>query len=162
MTFTAIYRDPQIKFATTEEDWKTCDAIRVKVFVDEVGVDKSYIVDSRDPIATVWLVTCERISDGLRVPVGTIRLLPIEGNDDAVEITRLAVLPEARGLKLGQKLVQALENEAKLQGKTSIMLESGNGSHPFYQSMGYVIEEKDKESFIKNGISHYRLWKRNL
>ncbi|KAI8137846.1 acyl-CoA N-acyltransferase [Fennellomyces sp. T-0311] len=163
MTNTVIYRNPQITLSLTEEDRKKCSQVRVKVFVDELGYPPTLeTLDTKDAIGTLWLATCEAIADGSTVPVGTIRLLRYQHDDNVGVLTRLAVLSNARGLRLGQKLVTALEQGAKSQGMTAIMIEAVQEKRGFYESLGYIVEENDMETYIKDGTPHFKLWKRNL
>ncbi len=57
-----------------------------------------------------------------------------------VEIKRMYVLPEVRGLKIASKILSELENWAKEEGFTSTILETGKrmpDAIAFYKNRGY-------------------------
>ena len=49
----------------------------------------------------------------------------VEAGDGTAEIKRMFVDPEARGLRIGQKLLEALEVHAGARGLTAVRLETG-------------------------------------
>jgi putative acetyltransferase len=65
----------------------------------------------------------------------------VEAGDGTAEIKRMFVDPEARGLKLGRRLMEALEALGREKGLTAIRLETGI-SQPealgLYRAFGYV------------------------
>lgn len=65
----------------------------------------------------------------------------VEAGDGTAEIKRMFVDPEARGLKLGRRLMDELEGLAREKGLTIIRLETGI-SQPealgLYRAFGYV------------------------
>ena len=99
-------------------------------------------------------------NDITTIPVGTIRMLPYGGDDTVGVLSRLAVVSEARGMKLGQKLVQAFEQGARDAGKKAIMIQGVAEKRSFYEALGYIVEID--ETYIKDGSPHYKFWKRNL
>jgi GNAT superfamily N-acetyltransferase len=57
------------------------------------------------------------------------------------ELKRMYVAPEARGLGLGRRILEALEGEARRLGYVGIVLETGERQHEslgLYASAGYV------------------------
>lgn len=65
----------------------------------------------------------------------------VEAGDGTAEIKRMFVDPEARGLKVGKRLMAALEAKAETLGLTAIRLETGiyqPEAIGLYSSSGYV------------------------
>lgn len=92
------------------------------------------------------LITAETLEDDC---VGCIALRRF---DDAIcEVKRLYVLPEMRGHHLGERLVAALIEEAKLLGYRTIMLDVGDYQKPamaLYAKCGFKpIEPKQHISY---------------
>ncbi|MBQ9375108.1 MAG: GNAT family N-acetyltransferase [Ruminococcus sp.] len=101
--------------------------IRKKVFVEEQGFVNEF--DDIDADAYHVLIT----SDDNAVATG--RLF---SDETGWHIGRVAVLPEYRGLKLGEKVIISLEDYAKKQGVTAITLSSQVQASGFYEKLGYV------------------------
>ncbi|KAI7853866.1 acyl-CoA N-acyltransferase [Circinella umbellata] len=166
MTNSASYQNPKIIRATTLEDKQKCIEIRIQVFIKELEYPPEVeSLDTLDPVATLWLATCEKAGEGddnetTTIPVGTIRMLPYDDDDTICVLSRLAVISEVRGMKLGQKLVEAFEQGAKDAGKKAIMVHGVAEKRGFYESLGYTVETDG--AYIKDGSPHYQLWKRNL
>lgn len=65
----------------------------------------------------------------------------VEADDGTAEIKRMFVDPEARGLKVGRLLLQALEKRAESRGVVAIQLETGIHQPEaigLYKTAGYV------------------------
>ena len=58
-----------------------------------------------------------------KIVVGTVALMPT-GEDGILELTKMAVLPEVRGHKIGQKLLQYCIDFGKLQQLKALLLYS--------------------------------------
>jgi GNAT superfamily N-acetyltransferase len=85
-------------------------------------------------------------ADGAAVAMGGLR----PHLDGAVEIKRMFVLPEARGLGFARRVLSALEDRARGLGATRVVLETGQRQPEairLYESSGY--ERID-------GFGHYR------
>ncbi|KAI9244840.1 acyl-CoA N-acyltransferase [Phascolomyces articulosus] len=165
MTNTPSYQNPKVILATTPEEKKKCADVRVKVFVEELGYPPELeSLDTMDAIATLWLATCEKVdiknNTITTIPVGTIRMLPYDEDDTVGVLSRLAVVSETRGMRLGQKLVEAFEDGVKDAGKKAIMVQGVAEKRSFYEALGYTVEMD--ETYIKDGSPHYKFWKRNL
>ncbi len=63
--------------------------------------------------------------DGRAVGCGAVRRLLEPGLDDAAEVKRMYVVPEARGRGVGGFVLAALEREARSLGVTRVLLERG-------------------------------------
>ncbi|KAI9496412.1 acyl-CoA N-acyltransferase [Zychaea mexicana] len=152
-------QNPQVYLATTPDDRKKCADVRVQVFVNELGcAPELESTDTLDTtVATLWIAACEHVdSDGTvkTIPVGTIRMLPYEEDDTVGVLSRLAALTKARGMRVGQKLVAALEDGAKNQGKKAIMIQGVADKRGFCEALGYIVEVD--EIYIKDGLPHYK------
>ncbi|KAI9322750.1 acyl-CoA N-acyltransferase [Dichotomocladium elegans] len=153
------YQNPELTIITTEKDFEKVLQIRIKVFVDEQGYPLITETDEyHDPESTHWLLTAER--NGERVPIGTIRMYPYIGK--TVKLSRLALLPEARGLGYGQLLVRSLCSEAHARGLEGIAADSQVEKRAFYEKLGFVVEEGDEEPYDWDGAPHIKMWKRSL
>jgi len=73
------------------------------------------------------------------------------------QIRYMAVEKEYEGNGIGRMLVNALEQEAKNQNISTVMLDAREPAVGFYQKLGYSIEKKSYLLF--NEIQHYRMIK---
>jgi predicted GNAT family N-acyltransferase len=119
-------------------------AIRLAVFVEEQGVSRALEIDGRDGEARHLLA----LQDA--VPVGTLRLR--RGEDGRVaKIERVAVLPAARGAKVGQALVAAALSLARAADAETAMLHAQTTVQEFYARLGFVAFGPE---FIEDSIPH--------
>lgn len=102
--------------------------IREKVFVEEQGFHDEF--DELDETAFHLIIYC----DGKMAATG--RLLINDGK--AFKIGRVAVLKEYRDLKLGYKIMEYLEERAREEGATSIVLSAQCPVQGFYEKNGYT------------------------
>jgi predicted GNAT family N-acyltransferase len=91
-----------------------------------------------------------------RLPLGTIRLYRLP-NTSIGKLGRLAVDLSARGLGLGRKLVETMEEDAKQSGITFIDVHSQVDKRTFYEKLGYHVV--DDEVFVEDGIDHIKMGK---
>lgn len=79
-----------------------------------------------------------------------------EYDKESVELKRMFVLPEARGLGLAQLVIKELEAEAKNQGFKVLILETlykQNEAINFYQKTGfYIIENYEPYVGLANSV----------
>jgi predicted GNAT family N-acyltransferase len=118
--------------------------IRVAVFVEEQGVSLAQEIDGRDEAARHFL----GLHEG--EPVGTLRLRWVEDGRIA-KIERVAVLPQARGAKIGQALVEAALAAARTAGAETARLHAQTAVQGFYARLGFVASGP---VFIEDGIPH--------
>ncbi len=124
-------------------DIGTCQRLRRIVFIEEQGVSEADEVDGLDDAAIHLLAMRDD------VPVGTARLL-LKGSTG--KIGRVCVLPEARGLGLGARLIEAALDELRRQpGISGAYLGSQSHATGFYEKLGFVVEG---EEFMDAGIPH--------
>jgi ElaA protein len=119
-------------------------AIRIAVFVEEQGVSRAQEIDGRDDAARHLLA----LQDG--EPVGTLRLRWVDAGRVA-KIERVAVLPRARGAKIGRALVEAALAAARAAGAEAAMLHAQTGAQRFYARLGFVASGPE---FVEDGILH--------
>ncbi|MER6254264.1 GNAT family N-acetyltransferase [Streptomyces sp. NPDC001584] len=142
----------EVRVAASEEDLKSCFAVRSEVFVVEQSVPESIEYDAYDADAVHVLAVG---ADG--VPLGTGRLLhgPAalgKTGDPAVgSLGRLAVAKSARGLGVGVALVRAIEAEAARRGLSAVDLGAQTHALGFYERLGYVAYGPE---FQDAGIPH--------
>ncbi|MFD5416254.1 GNAT family N-acetyltransferase [Streptomyces nojiriensis] len=142
----------EVRVAASEEDLKSCFAVRSEVFVVEQSVPESIEYDAYDADAVHVLAV-----DADGVPLGTGRLLHGlaalgKTGDPAVgSLGRLAVAKSARGLGVGVALVRAIEAEAARRGLTAVDLGAQTHALGFYERLGYVAYGPE---FQDAGIPH--------
>lgn len=91
-----------------------------------------------------------------RQALGTVRLYQVP-NSSIGKLGRLAVDLSARGLGLGRKLVEALEQHAKAKGMTSIEAHAQVVKRAFYENLGYHVI--DETVFIEDCVEHMKMGK---
>jgi ElaA protein len=119
-------------------------AIRLAVFVGEQGVSLAQEIDGHDDAARHLLA----LRDG--EPVGTLRLRWLDPGRVA-KIERVAVLPRARGAKIGRALVEAALATARTGGAETALLHAQTAVQGFYARLGFVAFGPD---FVEDGIMH--------
>lgn len=143
----------EIRSATGAADREACFAVRRRVFVVEQHVPEELEFDSLDATATHVLAVRD---DGL--PLGTSRLLygpgaaDRTGGDPTVgSLGRLAVVGEARGLRIGVALVRAVQDVARERGLLTVELHAQTRALGFYERLGY---EAYGAEYVSVGIPH--------
>ncbi|GLZ88907.1 acetyltransferase [Metapseudomonas resinovorans] len=124
-------------------DWQKDNAdlrrIREAVFIAEQSVAPELEWDTEDADA-VHFLAFER-----DYAIGTARLLP-DGH-----IGRVSVLKDWRGLKVGDRLLQAAIAEAERRGLKRQMLSAQVHATAFYERHGFRIVSSE---FLEAGIPH--------
>ena len=136
--------DLEIVEVRSRERLEQAFAIRRAVFVQEQGVGETLEIDGRDHAAQHLLA----LQQGH--PVGTLRLRWVEDGRVA-KIERVAVLPRARGAKVGQVLVEAALALARTAGAEAALLHAQTIVQGFYARLGFVAFGPE---FIEDGIPH--------
>lgn len=124
-------------------DWATlgpvASEIRRIVFIEEQAVPREEEWDGRDGDCIHFLAWQDKRA------IGTARLLP-DGH-----IGRVAVLRDARGLGVGQQLMQAAIEVARQQGHAHVELAAQTHALAFYASLGF---EAFGDEFLDAEIPH--------
>lgn len=124
--------------------------LRHRVFCVEQGVPKHEEIDGRDGDA-VHLVAV-RSEDGC--VLGTCRLLFV---DRTVQLSRLAVEPDARRRGIATALLREADREAKAARAKRIVLHAQTYARELYAADGY---EPRGRNFVEAGIEHVAMEKR--
>jgi predicted GNAT family N-acyltransferase len=122
--------------------------LRVRVFVDEQGVDASEELDDLDREATQIVALDE---SGV---IATCRLREVEPG--VWKLERMAVDSRFRRLGVGARLLSGAEREARTSGAREMVLNAQLPAEPFYASHGYAAEG---ERFMEAGIEHIAMRK---
>ena len=124
-------------------------AIRLRVFVEEQGVPLGEEIDDHDrtDAGAVHVIAFEG-----GAPVGTGRFYPL--GDGAVQIGRMAVVPEARNRGVGTALLRALIDEARRQGHATGHLLAQLTAIPLYERAGFRVSDAAAVPVLDGGILH--------
>ncbi|HIW33870.1 MAG TPA: GNAT family N-acetyltransferase [Candidatus Paenibacillus intestinavium] len=125
-------------------------AIRIKVFVDEQGVDVEIERDHYDEISAQC--THVLVMHG-GTPVGTGR---ISGKDGIGKIQRVCALQQVRGTGVGSCVMEALETIAREKQFSSVKLGAQVHAQPFYEKLGYSVIS---DVFLEENIPHVTMQK---
>ncbi|MCY1436285.1 putative N-acetyltransferase YjcF [compost metagenome] len=129
----------QVRVADWQKDNSEIRRIRETVFIAEQSVPPELEWDADDLNAVHFLAY-----EG-DFPIGTARLLP-DG-----QIGRVSVLKDWRGLKVGDKLMQAVISEAEQRDLKQQMLSAQVQATAFYERLGFKVQS---EEFLEAGIPH--------
>lgn len=132
--------------AYSSPEFAACFNIRLTVFVDEQGVALEEEQDEYDPLGLHFLAE----SGGQ--PLGTLRVL-VKDPGRIVKITRVAVLKEVRGRKIGAALMRAAEAAVPAN---RYILDAQVQALKFYESLGYEVFGAP---FMEAGILHSHMEK---
>lgn len=133
-------------FTGTEPGLKEALAIRMRVFVEEQGVDPALEIDDYDGVA--WHVVARRDGEA----VGTARLVMLD--QQRAKIGRVAVVPEHRGQGIASQLVRLLMDYAKREGRTEALLDAQLPVIPLYEKLGFTAVG---EVFLDADLLHRRM-----
>jgi predicted GNAT family N-acyltransferase len=131
-------------------------AIREVVFIEEQHVPEGIERDAEDAKAYHVLA----FQGGHAIGTGRLVMLPQppEGQTGTwAQIGRMAVLQAHRKAKVGSKLLESLEAEARKRGVSGIMLHAQLFALEFYKKHGYVPVGS---VFMEAGIEHLEMHKK--
>ena len=129
----------RVRVADWQKDNAELRRIREAVFINEQHVPPELEWDSDDSSAVHFLAFEGDFA------IGTARLLA-DG-----QIGRVSVLKDWRGLKVGDKLMEAVIGEAVKRGQTRQFLSAQVYAAPFYERLGFKIVS---DEFLEVGIPH--------
>ena len=121
-------------------------AVRLAVFVAEQGIDEADEWDD-DDAAAVHVV----LSNLAGLPLATGRLIHAQQPPGQAKIGRMAVLRSTRGIGLGDQVLLALIEQARLRGIRDLSLHAQVGAQAFYARHGF---QPVGEVFDEVGIPH--------
>jgi predicted GNAT family N-acyltransferase len=122
--------------------------LRVRVFVDEQGVDPEEETDDLDR-ESVQIVGVDDTD-----VIATCRLRDLGGGEWKLE--RMAVDQRVRRNGVGGRLLAGAEREARERGATEMLLNAQRRAESFYAAHGYVAEG---DTFLEAEIEHVRMRK---
>lgn len=131
------------KKVETEKEYKDAINIRRKVFVEEQDVPLHLELDEHDAEAVHFVVYDED------TPFGAGRIRVIEPGIGKVE--RVCILPDYRGQKLGNLIMQCMEDYSVSAGITKLKLNAQSQAITFYEKRNYTINSPE---FLEAGIPH--------
>ncbi|CAG8107163.1 unnamed protein product [Penicillium salamii] len=143
--------------------------IRLQVFVHEQNCSAATEIDTDDSRSWHWVLYSGTTA------VGTIRLVPPhqqkgegEAHEPCIKLTRVAIMPEYRGLGLGRRLVETALGWAVGIGR-EILVENGwrglvlvhaqVGVEGMYGRLGFVVDE-GLGRWDEEGIEHCGMFRR--
>lgn len=128
-----------MRAGTWQELAHSAKAIREIVFIQEQHISTEDEWDDLDAICTHFVVYVQDQA------IATARLLPNHS------IGRVAVLTTHRGLKIGQKLMQAVIAYGKQEQRPFLKLSSQVHAIGFYQALGFIVQGQE---YLDCGIPH--------
>ncbi|HHE40215.1 MAG TPA: GNAT family N-acetyltransferase [Candidatus Cloacimonetes bacterium] len=138
----------KIIIPVTEEDFKRYYFLRWKIlrkpWNQPIGSERNELDDS-----SYHVMVCEKD----RVPIGVGRLH--FNNPNEAQIRFMAVENDHQGKGIGTCIMNALEKYAQEKSAHHIILYARENAVPFYQKIGYEIEEKSYLLF--GNIQHYKM-----
>ncbi len=136
-----------IRLVETEEDMEAAVGIRFRVFVDEQSVPAEIELDEYDAVATHAIA----IEGGEAIATGRMYF-----EDGGAHIGRMAVEQTHRRRGVGGLVLRFLEDEARSQGATEVVLHAQDYVKAFYAAHGYT---EHGDTFMEAGILHVEMRK---
>jgi len=137
-----------IQRATLPQDLPKIHKIRYLVFQIEQGVDPTLEFDGHDEQSEHLLVYLDQKA------IGTARIRFL--TEQTVKLERFAILPEARGLGIGRKLMDYILEWLPQQQITTVWMNAQVPVKEFYEKFGF---EPEGNVFEEAGIPHIRMKK---
>ena len=127
----------EILRATTTAGRAGAYYVRIQAMARKHQIPLEVEFDEHDTPDTKYIVAVDNY-----LPIATCRLYAID--EAKVMLGRIVVLPEYRHQGIGTQVVIEAETWAKESGFTTAIVESRDNKIPFYESMGYVADMKQK------------------
>ena len=138
-----------IKVAELPAELPQVFKIRYKVFQIEQGVDPSLEFDDKEDQSEHLLAYL----GGKAIGTARIRLLDAQ----TAKVERVAVLPEARGLGIGKKLMEAALERLQGTPVSEVQVHAQVQVRDFYQKLGFEVQG---DVFEEAEILHVKMRKR--
>ncbi|HLO89417.1 MAG TPA: GNAT family N-acetyltransferase [Nostocaceae cyanobacterium] len=138
-----------IKIVETPEEFTAIQAIRIKVFQQEQGVEPALEFDGKDEISTHLIAYLDE------KPVGTTRIRYIDKKTAKIE--RLAVLSTVRGKGIGKQIIEKSLQIIANQNIPEVLVHSQEYIKNLYQQLGFTPEG---ETFLEADIPHIKMRKK--
>ncbi len=148
MKFVTDVYEVTVRPARDDAEVEAAMDLRVRVFVDEQGVDPGEELDELDETA-LQLVGLDE--SGV---IATCRLREIEPG--VWKLERMAVDPRLRRNGVGARLLAGAEREVRDRGAGEMVLNAQRRAEAFYAAQGYAAEG---DTFLEAGIEHVRMRK---
>src|SRR5699024_5483020 len=132
----------EITVAESKELYEHCLEIRKRVFVGEQNVPLDRESEEHEDFSTNILLRDD-------TPPSTVTYRPLY--KETIMVERMAVLPEARGMKLGRRLMDFVHEHAGHYGYEKARLGAQTHAADFYEKLGYEIVS---DEFEDAGIPH--------
>ena len=127
----------EILRATTTAGRAGAYYVRIQAMARKHQIPLDVEFDEHDTPDTKYIVAVDNY-----LPIATCRLYAID--DAKVMLGRIVVLPEYRHQGIGTLVVKEAETWARELGFMTAVVESRDNKIPFYESMGYVADMKQK------------------
>ena len=127
----------EILRATTTAGRAGAYYVRIQAMARKHQIPLDVEFDEHDTPDTKYIVAVDNY-----LPIATCRLYAID--EAKVMLGRIVVLPEYRHQGIGTLVVKEAETWARELGFTTAVVESRDNKIPFYDSMGYVADMKQK------------------
>ena len=116
--------------------WQQAGAyyVRIQGMARQHGITLEREFDEHDTPDTKYIVLTDD-----DFPVATCRFYPLD--DESAMIGRVVVLPEYRGKRLGQRVINEMEAWLSELGYRKAVIESRDVAVDFYKKLGYVITD---------------------
>lgn len=125
-----------IQVIRASKTWQQAGAyyVRIQGMAKQHGITLEREFDEHDTPDTKYIVLTDD-----DFPVATCRFYPLD--DESAMIGRVVVLPEYRGKRLGQRVINEMEAWLSELGYRKAVIESRDVAVDFYKKFGYVITD---------------------
>ncbi|MBP3871614.1 MAG: GNAT family N-acetyltransferase [Faecalicoccus sp.] len=125
-----------IQVIRASKTWQQAGAyyVRIQGMARQHGITLEREFDEHDTPDTKYIVLLDD-----NFPVATCRFYPLD--DESAMIGRVVVLPEYRGKRLGQRVINEMEAWLSELGYRKAVIESRDVAVDFYKKLGYVITD---------------------
>jgi predicted GNAT family N-acyltransferase len=144
----------EIRSNFTDAEWLLYYDLRFRILRKHLAQEKGSEHDEGDSMYKHYALFIE---DKI-VAIGRLDFL--NESSDFAQARFVAVETELQGKGFGKKIMIAMENDAKLVGKSFIVLHARDYAIPFYEGLGYNVLEKSHLLFGK--LQHFKMNKKMI